>query len=79
MEVTNLNEFIDYVEIGIVRAKSRKHNNFGTFDTKFASGAMPYNVKDYFEKVGYSVELTECQQCKSFDLIFSWSPDMIKE
>jgi hypothetical protein len=72
MEITNVNEYIDYVERGIKRAKERRKSNFGTFETKFASDAMAYNTKKYFEQKGCFVQLHECKQCKSFDLIFSW-------
>jgi len=72
MEITNVNEYIDYVERGINRAKEKGKNNFGTLETKFANAAMAYNAKKYFEGKNCTVQLHECKTCKSFDLIFSW-------
>jgi len=65
--------YIDYVENQIVLAKKRNHKNFATFDVKFAMPVIALNSKKYFENKGYEVRIHECQQCKSFDLIFSWS------
>jgi hypothetical protein len=79
MEITDVNEYIDYVEKGIKKAKGRNKFNFGTIETKFSKDALAYNAKTYFENKGYSVELKKCEQCKHFDIIFSWSSNTIKE
>jgi len=72
MEIRDVNEYIDYIEKGIIKATGRGKNHFGTLETKFAMDSMAYNAKTYFEKRGYSVELKKCKTCKTFDIIFSW-------
>jgi len=72
MEFYNIQSYIDYVERGIKRAKSHNHNNYGDFEVKFSEEVMSKNAKIYFESKGYSVEVKECHQCKSYDIIYSW-------
>lgn len=67
-----LQEYVDYVENGIILAKKKNCKNFATFDTKFSKPVMAHNAKEYFEKAGYEVRIHECKNCKFFDLIFSW-------